>query len=38
MATSLNDVPIFTIKNDNNTQHPVGPNCYNKWRIKSRFW
>ena len=32
MATSLNDVPIFTIKNDNNTQHPVGPNCYNKWR------
>ncbi len=32
MATPLSNVPKFTIKNGNNTQHPVGPNCYNKWR------
>ena len=32
MATALNNVPKFTIKNGNNEQHPVGPNGYNKWR------
>ena len=32
MATPLSDVPIFTIKNNNNEVHPVGPNGYNKWR------
>jgi len=32
MTSALNNVPKFTIKNGNNTQHPVGPNGYNKWR------